>query len=93
MDLAQIPIQLIIGVVSSLIAAGAVWYFRRQLRESFSSLDMSTGAILGWLLVFILLAVQIVFALTGTEMPSTLTVAFMFTLGVMLTTTVVQLRR
>ncbi len=70
MNLPEIPVALAVGVVASLIAAVIGWFFRRQLLVSLSSLDMSTGAVLGWVMVFLMLLVVIVFAWNGTDIPS-----------------------
>ena len=70
MNIPEIPVALAVGVVASLIAAAIGWFFRRQLLASMSSLDMSAGAVLGWLMVFVMLLVVIVFAWNGTEIPT-----------------------
>lgn len=69
MTLDEILIAIAIGVIATLIASGVIWVFRRPIRQVLAALDMSTGAVLAWLLVFIMLGVAITFPLIGTEIP------------------------
>ena len=69
-------ITIFLGIISSLVAGGILWFFRQQVRELMTALDMSTGALLGWLMAFIMLAVIIVFPLIDTPVPGTLTGIF-----------------
>ena len=57
-------------LIGGLVLAIPGWIFRHRLRQAISSLDMSTGAVLAWVLVFIMAAVVIVFPLIGVETPS-----------------------
>lgn len=70
MTIPEIPVALVVGVVASLIAAAIGWFFRRQLLASISSLDMSAGAVMGWLMVFVMVLVVSVFAWNDIEIPS-----------------------
>ena len=72
MSINDLLVEIMVGVAASLAAAGLIWYFRRQLREAFVSLDMSTGAILAWVLVFLLTIVIIVLSLLDKEIPGAL---------------------
>ena len=54
MNIPDVPAALAVGVVASLIAAAIGWFFRGQLLASMASLDMSAGAILAWLMVFVM---------------------------------------
>lgn len=88
MNSLEISVALAVGVGASLIAGAIGWFFRRQLLASISSLDMSTGAILAWLMAFIMLGVIIVFPLMGFEIPGALTGIFAFMIGMLLVSTV-----
>ena len=70
MTIEEVLITIAIGVIATLIASGVIWVFRKPIRQALAALDMSTGAVLAWLLVFIMLGVVIVFSLIGTEIPT-----------------------
>lgn len=82
-----------ISIAGSLMAAGALWFFRRQLQELVSGLDMSTGAVLGWIMAFILLTVLVVFTVLGIELPSVLTTVFVILIAFLVMETVNQRRQ
>ena len=88
MTIEEVLIGVSIGVIATLLGSGLIWVFHRQLRPALAYLDLSTGAILAWLMAFIMLAVIIVFPLLGFEIPLILTGIFAFTVGVLITTTV-----
>ncbi len=69
MNINEVLLEVGLGVAASLVAAGFIWFFRRQLREAFASLDLSTGAILAWALVYLLIIAIIVFPLMDKEIP------------------------
>ena len=73
MSLEQIPWVLVLGVSSSLIAAGVLWFLRRQVIEIASGLDMSAGGLLAWIMAFSLMIVMVVFAIYRIEIPIPLT--------------------
>ena len=70
MTLDNLLISIGVGVIASLVASALIWVFRRQLRQAFVALDMSTGAILAWVMAFVMLAVIIVFPLIGVDTPA-----------------------
>ena len=70
MTIEESLITIAIGVIATLIASGVIWVFRKPIRQALAALDMSTGAVLAWLLVFIMLGVVIAFSLIGTEIPT-----------------------
>ena len=70
MTIEEVLITIAIGVIATLIASGVIWVFRKPIRQALAALDMSTGAVLAWLLVFIMLGVVIAFSLIGTEIPT-----------------------
>ena len=70
MTIEDLLISIGVGVIATLVASALIWVFRRQLREAFAALDMSTGAILAWVMAFIMLAVVIVFPLIGVDTPA-----------------------
>ena len=70
MTIEELLITIAIGVIATLIASGVIWVFRKPIRQALAALDMSTGAVLAWLLVFIMLGVVIAFSLIGTEIPT-----------------------
>ncbi len=80
MTIPEIPVVLAVGVVASLIAAVIGWFFRRQLLASISSLDMSAGAVMGWLMVFVMVLVVSVFAWNDIEIPSVFEVLLIVTI-------------
>ena len=88
MTINEMLVAIAVGVIATLLASGLIWVFRRQLRQALAALDMSTGAILAWLMAFIMLAVITVFPLMGTEIPGTLMGTFPFMIGVLLVATV-----
>ena len=88
MTINEILVAIAVGVIATLLASGLIWVFRRQLRQAIAALDLSTGAILAWLMAFIMLAVIIVFPLMDTEIPGTLIGIFPFMIGVLLIATV-----
>lgn len=88
MTINEMLVAIAIGVIATLLASGLIWIFRRQLRQALAALDLSTGAILAWLMAFIMLAVIIVFPLIGTKIPITLIGVFPFMIGMLLIGTV-----
>ena len=88
MTMSEILVSIAIGVVATLMASGLIWFFRRQLRQALAVLDMSTGAVLAWLMAFIMLAVMIVFPLMDIEIPAALVGVFAFIIGSLMITTV-----
>ena len=88
MTINEMLVVIALGVIATLLASGLIWVFRRQLRQALVALDLSTGAILAWLMAFIMLAVIIVFPLIGTEIPMSLIAVFPFMIGVLLAATV-----
>ena len=77
-----------ITAVATLIVSVLSWVFRRQLGQAIAALDMSTGAVLGWVMAFIILAVFIMFTLNDLEVPETLRGVFAVMIGVLLASTV-----
>ena len=77
-----------VGVIATLIASGLVWVFRRQVSQALAALDMSTGAILGWVMAFVIMGVIIVFPLIGVEIPLPLIPMFGLLVGILLARTV-----
>ena len=75
-------------MIGTLITSGLIWVFRRQLRQAFAALDMSTGAILAWVMAFIMLAVVIVFPLIGVDTPGGIPGILAFMIGILLVSTV-----
>lgn len=58
-----------IAVVSTAIVSALGWFFRHQLLQALTALDMSTGAVLGWAMAFIMLGVVIAFSVVDIEIP------------------------
>lgn len=92
MTISEILVAIAVGVIATLLGSGLIWVFRRQLRQALAALDMSTGAILAWLMAFIMLAVIIVFPLMGAEIPGTLMGTFPPMIGMLLVATVYSKR-
>ena len=88
MYIEDVLIAIGIGVIATLIASGVIWIFRRQVSQALTALDMSAGAIFGWVMAYIILGVIIVFALQGIEVPIVLTSMFGLLIVVLITTTV-----
>ena len=76
MTVEELLITIAIGVIATLIALALIWVFRRPIRQALAALDMSTGAVLAWVLVFIMLGVVIAFSLIGTDIPMLIYVVF-----------------
>ena len=72
----ELSVELLLGVIASLIAAGLLWFFRKQLRESVAAIDMSSGALFGWLMAFVILAVFVAFPLMNKDVPAGLAIVF-----------------
>ena len=88
MSVTEIPIHLVVGIVASLISAGLIWFFHKQILTVISSMDMSSGAALGWLMVFIMLGAVIVFALIDVETPAVLNMLLPFAVFMLLMGTI-----
>ena len=82
MTLENTAFNLVVGTIGSLIAGFIIWFFRRQIKEVLSTLNVSTGAVFICSIVLIMLAVIIVFPIIGIETPSAITTGFMFLLGI-----------
>ena len=72
MGIGDLLAEITIGVIASLVAAGLIWYFRRQIREAIAGLDISAGAVLGWVLLYLLVVIVFVLALLDKEIPLTI---------------------
>ena len=81
-------IAIVVSVVATLIASGLLWFFRRQVSETLRSLDMSAGAVFAWIVVFICLAVVIVFSVVGIDIPSTINAIAVVGFGLLVGATV-----
>ena len=68
-NLQDLLIGIGIAVVSTAIVSALGWFFRHQLLRALTALDMSTGAVLGWAMAFIMLGVVIAFSVVDIEIP------------------------
>ena len=79
-----------LGVIASLIAAGVLWFFRARIGAFARGLDMSAGALLGWLMAFVVLAAHIVFTLIGEDIPFPLSSVLLILVVYLLMSTVAR---
>ena len=85
MSLEQVGVQLGIGLVVAAVCAGVGWWFRKPLKEAISSLDASLNQVLAWIIIFIMIALNIVYAFLSLEVPASLAMLSWVLLGAMIT--------
>lgn len=84
MSINLIPLEIIIGVAASLIAAFLLWAFRKRVGQAISETELSAGQILGWLMAFIILAVIIVGMFVEVDPPTPLVGILGFLVGILM---------
>ena len=69
-------IDILIGVIATLVGSVLIWTFRRRINEKLTNLDVSTSEVLAWLMAFSIF-VAIVIPLTDSTIKPSLIIVLM----------------
>ena len=74
MSLQEYSLEIIIGVATSLIAGFILLLFRDRVASAFSAINISSGRMLIWLVIFTLLITVLILVFQGKEVPQEISI-------------------